>query len=82
MEINLNCDLGEKSKFCSTKNDPQLLKIVNTANIACGYHAGDEDTMRNTIKISKKMMLVSVPIPHLKTEKILVEKELILEIMK
>jgi len=54
MEINLNCDLGEKSKFCSTKNDPQLLKIVNTANIACGYHAGDEDTMRNTIKISKK----------------------------
>ncbi len=54
MEINLNCDLGEKSKFCSTENDPQLLRIVNTANIACGYHAGDEDTMRNTIKIAKK----------------------------
>ena len=54
MEINLNCDLGESSKFCSTENDPQLLKIVNTANIACGYHAGDEDTMRKTIRIAKK----------------------------
>jgi UPF0271 protein len=54
MEINLNCDLGESSKFCSTENDPQLLKIVNTANIACGYHAGDEETMRKTIKIAKK----------------------------
>ena len=54
MEINLNCDLGEKSKFCSTENDPKLLRIVNTANIACGYHAGDEDTMRNTIRIAKK----------------------------
>ena len=54
MEINLNCDLGETSKFCSTENDPELLKIVNTANIACGYHAGDIKTMRNTIIIAKK----------------------------
>jgi len=54
MKINLNCDLGEKSKFCSSENDPELLKIVNTANIACGYHAGDEDTMRSTIRIAKK----------------------------
>jgi len=53
MEININCDLGEKSKHHSTKHDPDLLKIVNSANIACGYHAGDEDTMINTIKISK-----------------------------
>jgi len=54
MEININCDLGEKSKHHSTKYDPDLLKIVNSANIACGYHAGDEDTMKNTIEISKK----------------------------
>jgi len=53
MEININCDLGEKSKFHSTKNDPDLLKIVNSANIACGYHAGDEETMNMVIKISK-----------------------------
>ena len=54
MEININCDLGEKSKFHSTENDPALLNIVNSANIACGYHAGDEETMNNVIDISKK----------------------------
>jgi len=54
MEININCDLGEKSKFHSIENDPELLSIVNSANIACGYHAGDEQTMEKTIKISKK----------------------------
>ena len=54
MEININCDLGEKSEFHSIVNDPDLLNIVNSANIACGYHAGDEQTMDMVIKISKK----------------------------
>jgi len=54
MEININCDLGENSKLHSTENDPLLLKIVNSANIACGYHAGDKLTMEKTIEISKK----------------------------
>tara|TARA_B100001057_G_scaffold450980_1_gene493545 strand:+ start:4863 stop:5639 length:777 start_codon:yes stop_codon:yes gene_type:complete len=54
MEININCDLGEKSEHHSTKYDPDLLKIVNSANIACGFHAGDEQTMISTIEISKK----------------------------
>ena len=54
MEININCDLGETSKFCSTENDPLLLGIVNSANIACGYHAGDRPTMKRTVEISKK----------------------------
>ena len=53
MEININCDLGEKSKFHSIENDPELLNIVNSANIACGYHAGDKETMDMVIKISK-----------------------------
>ena len=54
MEININCDLGEKSKLHSNINDPKLLEIVNSANIACGYHAGDYETMSSTILISKK----------------------------
>ena len=54
MEININCDLGEKSKLHSIKNDPELLNIVNSANIACGYHAGDKQTMDMVIQISKK----------------------------
>tara|TARA_Y100000741_G_scaffold360708_1_gene343386 strand:+ start:540 stop:1313 length:774 start_codon:yes stop_codon:yes gene_type:complete len=54
MEININCDLGEKSKLHSNKNDPALLKIVNSANVACGYHAGDEESMNQVVKISKE----------------------------
>ena len=54
MEININCDLGEKSKLHSNKNDPALLKIVNSANVACGYHAGDEQTMLEVVLISKQ----------------------------
>ena len=53
MEININCDLGEKSKHHSNKYDPDLLEIVNSANVACGYHAGDEETMSQVVKISK-----------------------------
>jgi UPF0271 protein len=54
MEININCDLGEKSKHHSNKYDPDLLGIVNSANVACGYHAGDEATMNDVVQISKK----------------------------
>ena len=54
MEININCDLGEKSKLHSNHNDPKLLDIINSANIACGYHAGDEQSMKQVIEISKK----------------------------
>ena len=54
MEININCDLGEKSKHHSNKYDPDLLEIVNSANVACGFHAGDEETMNQVVMISKK----------------------------
>ena len=54
MEININCDLGEKSKHHSNKNDPDLLEIVNSANVACGFHAGDDESMNQVIQISKK----------------------------
>ena len=54
MEININCDLGEKSKHHSNKHDPDLLEIVNSANVACGYHAGDDESMNQVVQISKK----------------------------
>ena len=38
----------------SNKYDPDLLKIVNSANVACGYHAGDVSTMHDVVQISKK----------------------------
>jgi UPF0271 protein len=54
MEININCDLGEKSKQHSNKYDPDLLEIVNSANVACGFHAGDDESMNQVVQISKK----------------------------
>ena len=75
MEININCDLGEKSKHHSNKYDPDLLEIVNSANVACGYHAGDDESMNQVVEISKKMVLVLERIRHLMTLKILEGKE-------
>jgi 5-oxoprolinase (ATP-hydrolysing) subunit A len=42
--IDLNCDMGE-----GIGNDDDIMPFVSSANIACGYHAGDEDTMRKTV---------------------------------
>ena len=47
LSIDLNCDVGE-----GCGNDAELLKIVSSANIACGYHAGDVDTMRRTADLA------------------------------
>ena len=44
MKIDLNCDVGE-----GYGNDAELMKIVTSANIACGYHAGDAETMKKTV---------------------------------
>jgi UPF0271 protein len=41
MRIDLNADLGE-----GVTDDEGLLEVVTSANLACGFHAGDEDTMR------------------------------------
>ena len=44
MFIDLNCDLGE-----GAANDAELLSLVTTANVACGFHAGDAETAHLTI---------------------------------
>jgi len=45
--IDLNCDMGE-----GCGNDAVLLEYVSSANIACGFHAGDKDTMRRTAELA------------------------------
>jgi UPF0271 protein len=45
MRIDLNADLGE-----GCDNDEALLKLVSSANIACGWHAGDAKTMRQCVR--------------------------------
>jgi UPF0271 protein len=43
--IDLNCDLGESPDRLRDGTDLALLDVVSSANVACGGHAGDEDTM-------------------------------------
>ena len=45
--IDINCDLGE-----GCGNDAELMRLISSANIACGFHAGDEETMRRTVKLA------------------------------
>lgn len=53
MRLNLNADLGESFGAWSMGDDENLLKIVNSANIACGFHAGDPLVMATTVKRAK-----------------------------
>jgi 5-oxoprolinase (ATP-hydrolysing) subunit A len=52
--LDLNCDMGEGSGAYEIGNDEALLKIVSSANIACGFHAGDATIMRKTAKMALK----------------------------
>ena len=45
MIVDLNADLGE-----GCANDQELLQLVSSANIACGFHAGDAQTMRQSVR--------------------------------
>lgn len=45
--VDLNCDMGE-----GMANDALLMPLISSANIACGYHAGDENLMQQTIELA------------------------------
>jgi len=45
--VDLNCDLGE-----GCGNDAELMQYISSANVACGFHAGDETTMRQTVALA------------------------------
>jgi len=50
--VDLNADMGESFGLWNMGNDPELLKIVTSANIACGGHAGDPDVMARTFDLA------------------------------
>jgi 5-oxoprolinase (ATP-hydrolysing) subunit A len=51
--IDLNADLGEGFGDSRLAEDEELLDLVSSANIACGFHAGDATTMRETVRAAK-----------------------------
>lgn len=54
MKIDLNCDLGEAFGNYSFGGDHQIIPLITSANIACGFHAGDENVMYETVKLAKE----------------------------
>jgi UPF0271 protein len=53
LTIDLNADLGEGFGRSREPEDEALLDLVSSANIACGFHAGDATTMRDTVRAAK-----------------------------
>src|SRR3984885_10932321 len=51
--IDLNCDLGEGFGAWEMGNDPAMIELATSVNIACGFHAGDADIMRKTVELAK-----------------------------
>ncbi len=52
--VDLNCDLGESFGAYRLGRDEEILPLVTSANIACGFHAGDPGTMSRTVKLALK----------------------------
>ncbi|WP_342052393.1 MULTISPECIES: LamB/YcsF family protein [unclassified Cupriavidus] len=51
-EINLNADMGESFGKYTIGNDAELMKVIRSANIACGFHAGDATVMTKTVRLA------------------------------
>ena len=49
MKIDLNCDMGENAG-----NDEDIMPYITSANIACGFHAGDPATIQTTVRLAKR----------------------------
>jgi UPF0271 protein len=53
-QINLNADMGEGFGAYDIGNDAELLTIVTSANVACGFHAGDPNVMHRVVTRAKE----------------------------
>ena len=49
MRIDLNCDMGEGAGF-----DEEIMPLVTSANVACGFHAGDPTSLRATLRLARR----------------------------
>ncbi|TLS38666.1 LamB/YcsF family protein [Pseudalkalibacillus caeni] len=50
--VDLNCDMGESFGAYRMGRDEEILDYITSANIACGFHAGDPSTMRKTVRLA------------------------------
>lgn len=53
-EIDFNCDMGESFGMYKMGFDEEVIKYISSANIACGFHAGDPMWMRKTVELAEQ----------------------------
>ncbi len=54
VSVDLNCDVGESFGAYTIGNDTDVMASITSANIACGFHAGDPGVMRQTVRLAVK----------------------------
>lgn len=54
LSIDLNCDMGESFGAWRMGKDAELMNFVSSINVACGFHAGDATTIRETVQIAQQ----------------------------
>ena len=54
MMVDINVDMGESFGRYVLGNDEEVMKYISSANVACGFHAGDPVVMRKTVRFAKK----------------------------
>lgn len=64
--VDLNCDMGESFGAYKMGRDEEILDYVTSANIACGFHAGDPSTMRKTVRLALEKTSELALIPDFK----------------
>lgn len=52
--IDFNCDMGESFGTYKLGQDEEIIKYITSANIACGFHAGDPNWMRHTVQLAEQ----------------------------
>jgi len=52
--IDLNSDMGESFSVYKYGSDEEIIPIISSANIACGFHAGDPSVIRKTVRMAKQ----------------------------
>ncbi len=55
VSMDINSDLGESEESLANGTDSELMRYITSANVACGGHAGDERTMRETVRFAKEL---------------------------
>ena len=54
MKVDLNADMGESFGMYKLGYDEAFMEYITSANVACGFHAGDYSVMKHTVQLAKK----------------------------